>query len=140
MGRPTKLTPEIQAKIVKAIEAGNLLSTSAALSGVSERSFFEWMAKGKKGEGENYSQFAQLVIQARAKAEAKAIKAVTDAMGEKDRDGWRAGAWYLEHGFPGKYTKSERREISGPEGGPIRVAPQDLSDEELTAIIQGGKP
>lgn len=28
-------------------------------------------------------------------------------------------------------------ELSGPDGGPIRVAPTDLSDEELAAIAAG---
>jgi len=33
MGRPTKLTPEVQDKIVQAIRAGNFMSTAAAYAG-----------------------------------------------------------------------------------------------------------
>ena len=86
-GRPkgtTKLTPEIQDKIVAAIYAGNYLETAAAAAGVHKQTFYDWLYKGanaKKGDktAEIYKRFSDAVLKAMAESEAVAIAAIHQA-------------------------------------------------------------
>ena len=41
-GRPTKLTSELQSRIVQAIQAGNYIETAAAYVGISKNTLFLW--------------------------------------------------------------------------------------------------
>jgi hypothetical protein len=43
MARPTKLTPDTQAKIVNALTAGNTRSASVAYAGINFDTFCQWM-------------------------------------------------------------------------------------------------
>lgn len=79
-GAPTKLTPELHAKIVQAVLDGNAAETAAEAGGVCERSFFDWMARGRAGDGEIYVAFADAVMRARAEAEMFAVSALRVGM------------------------------------------------------------
>lgn len=48
---------------------------------------------------------------------------------------WRAAAFILERRHPDRWGRQERREISGPGGGPIRTEDVGLTDEERLARI-----
>lgn len=48
MSRPSKLTPDRQARIVRAIRDGNYASTAAQLAGITDRSFYNWMKIGQE--------------------------------------------------------------------------------------------
>ena len=47
-GRPTKLTPQVQAKIVQAIVGGNDITVAAAYAGIGESTFYAWLERGRK--------------------------------------------------------------------------------------------
>ena len=64
-GRPTKLTPEVQARIVEAIEAGNYIEVAAAAAGISKPTFYGWMQRGTDEPGSEYSDFRNAVEKAR---------------------------------------------------------------------------
>jgi len=49
MGRHTKLTPELQAKIVKLIEDGMFASVAAQACGIAEGTHYDWLHKGSDG-------------------------------------------------------------------------------------------
>ena len=51
-GRPSKLTPEVQEKIVTAIRAGNYAQVAAVYAGIGERTFYRWMERGEKSKAE----------------------------------------------------------------------------------------
>ncbi len=46
-GRPTKLTPETQDKIVTALRAGNYFDASCQYAGITERTGYNWLEKGR---------------------------------------------------------------------------------------------
>jgi transposase len=120
MGRPTKLTPEVQDKIVAALRAGNYQETAAMYAGVEARTFYRWMERGESDgtEDEPYRQFRQAVEKAKADAEVRDIALIDKAA----HDGsWQAAAWKLERKFPHKWGRVNRTEISGPEGKPVEV-------------------
>lgn len=94
-GKPTKLTPERQAKIVEAVKAGNYLEVAAALAGVSVSALHSWKSKGELQTSGAYHDFVEAINQAKSIAEASAVVAVRQQFGAD----WRAAAWFLEHGW-----------------------------------------
>lgn len=47
-GRPTKLVPEVVDRLIAASKAGNPTRIAAGYAGISERSFMNWMARGRR--------------------------------------------------------------------------------------------
>jgi len=45
IGRPTKLSPETQEKIVTCVAAGNYIDVAAAYAGVAKSTVYEWMSR-----------------------------------------------------------------------------------------------
>lgn len=110
MGRPTILTPEIQAKVVEALEIGSPRRAAAAFAGISVSSFMLWMEKGRSDTDdspshEEYSEFYAAVNAAEAKAEHKAIKTIQDVMGGEDpKASLKAATWWLGVRRPDDWT------------------------------------
>jgi transposase-like protein len=73
MGRPTKLTGEVEAKILRAIRAGNDITIAARYAGVHPSTFHAWMRQGDPaGDERRYARqrrFHDNVEQARAESE-----------------------------------------------------------------------
>lgn len=145
MGRPTKLTPEIQRAIVSALEAGNYQDDSAAFAGISTSALYNWIARGRaererieaggkptKSEAP-FVEFVDAVESARAKAAVRHVANIAKAANE---GAWQASAWYLERSYPQKWGRINRTEISGPGGGPIE-AQVDLEalDDKLSRLL-----
>ena len=71
-GRPSKLTPELQAEIILLLKVGNFVETTCGTVGINKSTFYDWM---KKGENSNhpknkYRKFHDAVVQAMAWSEA----------------------------------------------------------------------
>jgi transposase len=132
MGRPTKLTPEVQDKIVAALRAGNYQETAAMYAGVEARTFYRWMERGESDDADDeiYRQFRQAVEKAKADAEVRDIALIDKAA----HDGsWQAAAWKLERKFPNRWGRVNRTEISGPDGAPVKVE-MDAKSALLTKL------
>jgi hypothetical protein len=115
MGRPSKLTPEIQDKIVSAIRAGNYGEVAAAYAGIGSSTFYRWMDQGKAQAGP-YREFREAVKAAESEAEVRAVAIVQKQMPEH----WQAAMTYLERKFPLRWGR--RVDVtSGDE--PIRPRP-----------------
>ena len=103
MGRPTKLTPEVQARIVKAIAAGNYPEIAAESEGVGKTAYYGWMERGRKGESP-YAEFAEAVTRARARAERKMVRIVrTAAITEP-----QSAQWYLERSAADRWGRRDK--------------------------------
>jgi hypothetical protein len=121
MARPTKLTPELQQSIVDRIIAGNFPEFAAQSLGITPRTYYGWMRRGKQAGKGMFFQFLQAVIKARATDQVENVLFVKRGMkgGQvverrtiTKRDGtqeviekfskgeWQAGAWMLERKFP----------------------------------------
>jgi len=117
-GRQSKLTQEVQDRIVAALRAGNYQETAARYAGISEDTFYEWLKRGKEEPGSAYSEFSEAVEKAKADAEVRDVALIDKAA----HDGsWQAAAWKLERKFPNKWGRVNRTEISGPDGAPVKV-------------------
>ena len=135
MARPTKLTPEIQARIVTAIRAGNYAGPAARSAGISEPTYYRWLERGANEEQGIYREFHDAVRRAEADAEVHAIVVIRKGM---ERD-WRAALAYVERRYPERWRRRGANE-EGPreESGLGRDAidPKELTDAELRRLLR----
>jgi transposase len=106
MARKSKLTPEVQEKLLRYLRLGCYVETAAACAGISRDTFYDWMKRGGKGE-KPYKQFADAVDQAMAESEARDLAVILKAA-EKN---WTAAAWRLERRFPDRYGRHDRTKV-----------------------------
>lgn len=99
MARPTKLTPETQAKILLAIRAGNYLETACSFAGISYNVFRTWILRGQTEKTGIYHEFMEAVREAEAAIEVQLVglwrqalpenpAAISDFMGKRWPDRW----------------------------------------------------
>lgn len=132
--RSSKLTPDVQKKIIEAISLGNYQDVASQYAGIDRATFYRWMEKGKRDDADPlYADFAHAVDEAKASAEVRAVVIINRAASEGT---WQAAAWWLERTRPKMYGRFDRNEVSGPDGSPVRI---DVSTEDLerkvTAIL-----
>jgi hypothetical protein len=77
-GRRTKLTPEVQNKIVDALSAGNYFEVACEYAGISRMVGLEWLARGRGDDPQRpktqlYADFANAVTRAQAEDEVHTI-------------------------------------------------------------------
>lgn len=107
MGRTSKLTPEVQARVVEAIERGNYAEIAAQMAGIGRTTFYRWLDQGSREDIGPYRDFRDAVKEAEAKAETAVLQIIKDAM----PDNWQAAAWYLERTRPGRYGKRQQIDV-----------------------------
>lgn len=148
MGRPSKLTPETQARIVQAIEVGATYELAAQFGGVCYDTFNNWMRRGEAEQARRdnprvqegtkvwddeqpYLQFFEAVKSAEGKAAIKWLALIDKAAS----DSWQAAAWKLERRYPETFGRRVvQQEVSGKDGGAIEVN-DGLTDAERSARI-----
>ena len=127
VARPTKLTPEVQERIVTAIRAGNYAEPAARSAGISEATFHRWIERGKQGLAGHLPRVPSRRSQrAEADAEVHAVAVIRKAM----PDDWRAAAHYLERRYPERWRRHETLEHEGAQR--VVVSAADLADPEDT--------
>ena len=104
MGRPSKLTPERQARLVEAIASGHYYETACRLAGIHYANFRQWMIKGEAEESGKYREFYEAITHAEAEAEDHAIQQWQQAMPTD----WRAVQMFLERRHPDRWGKQEK--------------------------------
>ena len=92
MARPTKLTPERQEKVMKAISLGMTRELTAMYSGISSSALYSWIAKGRAGKAP-YVKFLEAFNASEAKGALANLAIIHQAAKKGD---WRAAAWILQ--------------------------------------------
>ncbi len=165
MGRSTKLTEQLQTRIIEALRSGMTEESAARTAGISPASYWAWkrraeeaLAAGDESESEQkYIAFRDAV--ARAWDEAHLVLAasvrqagvphdVTTTTEVHRPDGrievttktvrehdWRAAAWILERRHPQEWAKVQQVELTGADGGPLLVA-AEVVDRALRLVDQ----
>lgn len=127
MGRPTKLTPDRQARIVELIKAGNYIEVACAAAGITDASYYKWMSVGRaiiSEHGNDETEWPNTLTEyevacagffeackiATAEAEAYAVTAVRTAMPKN----WAAAMTYLERRFPGRWKRRDAITVDNP--------------------------
>lgn len=130
VGRPTKLTEEVQQKICEALEGGNFRSTSAWFAGVSYRTFKEWMAEGKANPQGPTGAFRLAVIESEKRAEIELVKLIKQA-GVKDA---KHAEWLLSHRHAERWAEKKNVKLSGQvQTGPLSEVDSGKLAELLNA-------
>jgi hypothetical protein len=159
MVRRNTLTPELADQIVAAFEAGNSVRRTAALVGVSRSALYDWLAQGEQDNApELFADFADRCTRARTKVLGELFNAAyQDAIGgvEIKRAVRPDGTEEVQTTPPnGKIAlelmsrmdpdewrpvKAVELEVSGPDGGPVRVAGQEGVVEGIRERVRKAK-
>ena len=127
--RKSKLTPEVQDKILLHLRLGAYVETAAACAGIHKDTFYDWMKRGARGQ-QPYAAFAEAVNRAIAESESRDLATVLKASSKY----WVAAAWRLERRFPERYGRFDRMKV---EGKVEHDAGASLLGK-LTRLIEGG--
>ena len=120
MGRPTKLTPEVQKTICDLIANGNTRECAAGCAGVGASTLWQWMRDN--------AEFAEAIEKADAQAEARMVLVIEKAAVAGT---WQAAARWLEARRAREWQRHERHEITGAEGNALKfVVELDSVDAE----------
>ncbi len=124
---PTKLTPESEDLILKALRAGGHLDIAAASAGVHHKTLLTWFKRGRDGE-EPYKSFLERCSLVMASLEIRVVRDVINA-GQQDPNHLK---WWLERRFPERWGKKVQQNVSG--NVKIEVSPVNVNDEVKTQI------
>lgn len=104
MGRPTKLTPELQKRIVKLVRDGNYFETAAQAAGIAKSTLYDWMARGDAGDNP-FAEFSDALKKAEAEAEVDAVAMVR--AGLRDAPQWQSAMTFLERRWASKWARRD---------------------------------
>jgi hypothetical protein len=134
MGRPSKLTPQVQQQICQAVALGISPTSAAAYLGIGKSALLEWLQRGrdahpKRGKTSIYADFVDAIEKAWAQDELRRMGRLEQAarggqvVAEKivqyadgrtvterqyTRPEWTADAWVLERTRPDQYGRRDR--------------------------------
>ncbi len=117
MARPTKLTPEAQAQIIKALSAGATRIDASNSAGVHYTSFLGWLKRGSKAKKGEYFEFFNAVTA----AESSVRVSLANALAVAGKTDWRAAEAYLKRRDPANW------------GDKIQLS--KLSDDEILRLL-----
>lgn len=116
MGRPSKLTPEVQKRITDAIRVGATYELAAQFGGVAYNTFNEWMKAGADANSGRFYEFYESVKKAEGEGAIKWLAVIDKAATEQ----WQAAAWKLERRYPHSYGRSVT-EVTGKDGEALTI-------------------
>jgi predicted DNA-binding transcriptional regulator AlpA len=95
---PSKLAPELEARLCQALRVGAFPADAAAYAGISRSTLYRWLKAGREpGAEPRLAAFAVAVRQAEAHAVIAALEVIFRCGAEGD---WRAACWWLERMYP----------------------------------------
>lgn len=103
-----KLTPALQAELVKVLAIGNYVETACRYVGLKPATFWDWMKKGQDEGSGVYWEFREAMLRAEAQAEVAAIASVRRHF---DRDP-RAALEFLARKYPTKWGRNSSVEVN----------------------------
>jgi hypothetical protein len=118
MARPTKLTPEVEERLVHAISEGATYKDACACAGISFQTFLNWKKRAQRaveqvgerdGEPEETAdQFVEFFDHVK-RAKGEAAVGWLAMIGKAARRDWKAAAWMLERRYPESYDRNRLR-------------------------------
>jgi hypothetical protein len=130
MPRPTKLTAELQDRLIRAIRAGAHSEPAARAAGIAPSTYYRWMARGQVESTGLYHELHEAVRQAEAEAEVRAVAVISRAMS----DDWRAAVGFLERRFPSRWRRHQTTELLSKPAEQEELDLSRLSDEQLKQL------
>jgi transposase len=129
MGRPTKLTAQVQERIVEALRIGNYFEQSVRAAGIHPATAYRWMELGENAPPMDSPEFEALDMEAKIMATANqpfrefreaALSAIAEAevrdIGFIDKAAeagtWQAAAWKRERLSPDRWGRTDKVIVS----------------------------
>ncbi len=130
-GRPSKLTPELQAEIILLLKAGNFVETTCDVVGINKSTFYDWIKKGEQSNHprNKYKIFQKAVEQAMAWSEARDVALIA----KHSENDWKASKWRLSRRYPDKWGKKQYDDYD-LDIGDVEEDPVDISEEDRVII------
>jgi hypothetical protein len=110
VGRKTKLTPEVQDKIIQALGVGAIHEHACQYAGISHECFYNWLRLGATGR-QPFADFSEAVKGAEGKAVVGWLAHIETAARAGN---WQAAAWKLER----RYAKGYGRSMADADAAP----------------------
>lgn len=114
-GRPSLLTPVLQAEIVDLIAAGNYKSTACQAVGIHRDTLNGWEIRARAGE-QPYAAFSDALQKAEALAEVALLAEIKAARpgvtGVQGADLWQARCWVMERRFAARWCARVKQQVT----------------------------
>jgi transposase-like protein len=131
MGRPTKLTLELQENICKALSKGLPITTACDAVGISTQSYYTWVNQAEDDSFQDDSKesliaFSDAVKKAQADCEERLLEIIENAT--ISAKNWMAAAWILDRTRPDKYGQKTRTDLTVRD--PIEIVIRGVPNKE----------
>lgn len=139
MGRRTKLTPEIEQRIIQAIQAGGTYQIAAQFAGIGESTLYLWMKQGREGRNKAKVEFLENIKRAESRGAVANLSLIQRAAQAGD---WKASAWILErrHGYSrNKPINNEAEEEADTPSIEINTDTKSILKTQLEQSIKAGQ-
>jgi len=148
-GPRSRFTPETRSQLLAAIRAGNYVTVACRMSGIGERTFYDWRAHAmsiqkRVDEAEEAGKRVRLSVEEREylewwtdvqRAEDEAeVRLVTQWASAAAHD-WRAARDLLARRHPNRWREQTATEVTGAGGGPIEVADRPTTTEDIADVL-----
>jgi len=100
IGRPSKLTPDTEARILNGIRCGAPNKVACMAAGIAEDTLYGWLEKARERPDSDYARFSERLTRARQEGITARLALIQKAA-VKD---WRAAAWLLERDLPEAFS------------------------------------
>ena len=122
MSRRTELNPQRQAMIIEALQLGMTIELASKYAGIEQKTFYNWMNRGRRENEGIYFQFLQAIEKAIAKSALVNMAIIQKAAKEGT---WQASAWIMERRH--KYHAKQEPEV---------IVQIDAKEASITQLIQ----
>jgi hypothetical protein len=140
--RPSDLTPEVADAVASLVRGGNKPIRAAMARGIPRSTFYYWMARGRTAASQRsdalgvpeleqpFLDFLDAVERAESESQVIVVSHLMRAMPSTPT---AAFAW-LERRFPQEWSRTERVEHAGGDGGAIAVRIETVRGKVLSEI------
>jgi hypothetical protein len=112
-GRPSKLTESTMEKLIEALRSGAYRIDACRAAGIHYNTLLAWERKGEAQKKGEFSEFLDALRRAEAEATVTNVGVITRAAQNGD---WRAAAWFLEHKYPDRWARLDKRADQDQDG------------------------
>lgn len=143
-GGHTALTPALQRRIVANVKKGTHIEIAARAAGVSKATFYRWMDDGRDRPdpedptktivaSQPYRDFRDAIEKAEADLEQSVVDRYLTVSKQAAFGNASHMAGFLGRRFRGRWDPKQTVEISGPEGGPVKI--EGTADDRLAGAL-----
>lgn len=104
-GRPTKRTPETEAKLLRALRKGNTRRAACAHAGIGESTLNDWVNE--------FPEFSAACTRAENESEFGFVDVIQECANNGD---WKAAAWWLERRRKAEYSVKQEIDHTNSDG------------------------